>query len=255
MERPPVVIPNGIDPKIFRFVSPEARPKHATWNLLYAGQLIKLKRVDLLLKVLAKLPSNVELSLAYHVADLEATLKAQARALGIARRVHFLGAKSARELAKLYQESDLFVLPSSGEALPSVVAEAMFCGTPVVATQVGGISEQMGRFGLTVPANDIEALAGAIEHVLTNYPTYAAQAEEMSSYARARASIDVMVAKHLELYSELAAGKHSVREHRNFIRPWNYVAGKGMDWLCRRKCRRWSPPIAGHRRPTGDISN
>lgn len=251
--REPVVIPNGIDAKVFAFVAPEKRPMHPRRRLLYAGQLIELKRVDVLLKALSMVTADVELYLAYHVNDLETRLKHQARKLGIAERVHFLGPQSPAQLARLYQEAELFVLPSAGEALPSVVAEAMFCGTPVVATRVGGIPEQLGPYGVTVEPDRPEELAEAITRVLADYGRFAARAEEMSQFARRRASTEAMLEKHLQLYRECIAAGSSRRVERN--NPIHRAAAEGADWICRMKSASWWRTTPGHRRPFGGISS
>jgi glycosyltransferase involved in cell wall biosynthesis len=251
----PVVIPNGIDSRLFSFRPKTRRRRGDRWRLLYVGQLIALKRVDLLLQVMAMLPQDVDLFLAYHNAQLEGELKAQAQALGVSGRIEFLGARSAPELAELYHQSDLFVLPSSGEALPSVVAEAMFCGTPVVATEVGGIPEQVGDFGITVPPGDARALAEAIGQVLGHYEDFAARAEAMSEFARGRASRAAMIDQHIAMYSELAARKATVRGRLR--RRWSIdsLARMGVNSICRMKCANSSPRTPGRRRPSGDISS
>jgi glycosyltransferase involved in cell wall biosynthesis len=66
------------------------------------------------------------------------------------------------------QAADIFVLPSHSEGLPQVVLEAMNCGLPVVATDVGGTSEAVldGETGLLVPAKDAAALESAIERLV-----------------------------------------------------------------------------------------
>ncbi|MFO0945436.1 MAG: glycosyltransferase [Planctomycetota bacterium] len=76
----------------------------------------------------------------------------QARALGLENRVHFLGYQV--DVAKYYAMIDLLVLPSRSEGLPNVVLEAMACGVPVVATDVGGVREVVAsdENGLLVPS-------------------------------------------------------------------------------------------------------
>jgi glycosyltransferase involved in cell wall biosynthesis len=253
LAREPVIIPNGIDPKIYSFVGPDQRPKRERWRLLYVGQLIELKRVDVLLKSLRLVATDVELFLAYHVNHLESELKELARELGIGERVHFLGSQSAPQLAHLYQEADLLVLPSGGEALPSVVAEAMFCGTPVVATRVGGVPEQLGSYGITVRPGCPQALAAAIVQVLANYTSFAYQAEEMSRFARSRASTEVMVEKHLKLYRRCLEAGASIRRTRN--RLLQRAAAQGVEWICQMKCANWPPITPGRPRPSGDTSS
>ena len=61
--------------------------------------------------------------------------------LGLVARVRFLGSVPQAELCSYYNAADALVLASSREGMPNVVLEAMACGTPVVATPVGGVPE------------------------------------------------------------------------------------------------------------------
>ncbi|TVM33110.1 glycosyltransferase family 4 protein [Oceanidesulfovibrio marinus] len=73
------------------------------------------------------------------------------------------------DLRDIYARASMLVLPSIREAMPNVVLEAMACGLPVVATQVGGLPEMVaeGETGLLVPARNPEALGDAIGRLLT----------------------------------------------------------------------------------------
>lgn len=92
---------------------------------------------------------------------LRKQLEKRAQALGLSRRVHFLGFQPAAR--ELIQNMDLLVVPSLSEGTPLVVLEAMGAGIPVVASSVGGIPEQIrhGREGLLVPPAEPLALAEA----------------------------------------------------------------------------------------------
>ncbi len=83
---------------------------------------------------------------------------------GMQRQFRLTGFVSDEDLPFYYNLSDLFVLPSkSGEGLPLVALEAMACGLPVIATNVGGISEVIsGDYGKLVPPDSPEALAEAL---------------------------------------------------------------------------------------------
>ena len=98
---------------------------------------------------------------------------------GIEERVRFLGRVPHQELGSYYRLADVFVLPSFNEAFPLVILEAMSCGCPVIATDVGGIPEMLvhGETGLVVGPGDPEALAEAMVDVLKD----SARAEEMGN--------------------------------------------------------------------------
>gem|GEM_PF-904982 len=86
------------------------------------------------------------------------------RERGVQKSFQFLGGQSRKQLAALYQQATLLVLPALTEALGIVLLEAMACGVPVIASRVGGIPEivQDGQNGLLCPAQDARALADAI---------------------------------------------------------------------------------------------
>lgn len=227
------VIPNGIDGENYTYVP--RRPiinERGYWTLLYVGQLIELKRVDVLLHALARLPQNLTLDLAYTNPALETPLQQLASRLGLVLRANFLGSKPPNVLAELYQRSHILVLPSAAESLPSVVTEAMLCGTPVVATDVGGIREQLGGYGVLVPPGDACALARAISYVFEHYQEFASKGRAMSEYARKRFSIEKMVNQHLELYHELIARKGPRRRDSALLASLNATMRVGVDLLC-----------------------
>jgi teichuronic acid biosynthesis glycosyltransferase TuaC len=84
--------------------------------------------------------------------------------LGVAERVSLLGSQPQDQLPAWYSAADLLVLPTFREGCPNVVREALACGTPVVASNVGGVPEVItsDSVGLLVPAGDVAALVDAI---------------------------------------------------------------------------------------------
>ena len=227
------VIPNGISTENYRYLRSNSAGEGKPWKLLFVGQLIELKGVDRLLQAISLLSQNVELQLVFHVDTLRDRLEQLARELGLQNRVSFLGAQSPEELRVLYQRSDLFVLPSFAESLPSVITEAMLCGTPVVATDVGGIRDQLKGYGMVVPPQDAKALARAIGDVLSHYDEFKERGEAMSRYATQRFSIPSMVEGHLELYRSLLEKKAASRRNRISRRAMNIAANLAVRILCK----------------------
>jgi len=98
-----------------------------------------------------------------------ATLRARVKELGLEDRVRFIGMAAQNTLAELMSAADVFCLASSSEGWPNVVHEALACGTPVVATDVGAVKQMLPspRLGTIVSAGDGFALTAALREALT----------------------------------------------------------------------------------------
>jgi glycosyltransferase involved in cell wall biosynthesis len=233
------VISNGIDQRFFSYRRANACGRGVSFRFLYVGQLIPLKGLEVLFRALGTLKFDWMLNLVFHTSDIEPSLHQLATKLGISHRITFTGRLAGSELAEAYQSSDALVLPSFTEALPSVVSEAMLCGTPVVATDVGGVREQLGGFGVLVPARDQQALAAALTNISQRYDSFRAQGPAMSKHAERQSSISAMIGSHLELYSRLIAIGHT---RRSPLSRWPVGSvGSRLVWLAasqrRRRCR------------------
>jgi len=199
------VIANGIDEDVFAFREPRPPAPGEPWRLLYVGQLSRFKGVHFLLQALALIDSSlpVELDLAYQVDFEEDALRREAASLNV-REVRFLGPKTPAELARLYAAAHVLVLPSTGEALPSVISEAAFVGRPAVATDVGAVREQVADFGEVVAPRDPAALAAALTRVLSGYDRFVRDARPASERTRRRYSVAAMIDGHERMYEALA---------------------------------------------------
>lgn len=139
--------------------------------LLYVGRLERLKGLSFLLPAVASLVEQgylVELRLVGGGSQQD-ELKKQAEQLGIVDKVSFLGyIAQGPELLKVFQEADIFVLPSLDEGLPRVLFEAMSQGVPVVATRVGGIPGAVkdNVEAVLVEPRSSEALVQGIKRVI-----------------------------------------------------------------------------------------
>lgn len=165
-------VPNGVDSSVF-FPHDRAQARRelglAGDRILIAaaGHLIALKGFDRLVRAVARLDDRAELVLAGSGGierDFETRLRALPAELGIAPRVHIRGRMEQAALARLMSAADVFCLSSSREGWPNVVQEALCCGAPVVATDVGAVPQmiQPGVNGLVVEPGHVEALAAAL---------------------------------------------------------------------------------------------
>jgi glycosyltransferase involved in cell wall biosynthesis len=126
--------------------------------------------------------------------------------LGIAHRVLFAGARE--DVARMLAAADLFVLPSLTEALPTVVAEAMAAGLPIVATTAGGIPEMVGHgeAALLVTPADPLALEEAVCRLLANPRQAAAMGRAGRRAVAVRFDIRAQAKALADDYRALAAG-------------------------------------------------
>jgi glycosyltransferase involved in cell wall biosynthesis len=200
-----VVIPNGIDTTIFNRTSEPGQGGEL--RLLFVGQLQPFKGLEYLLAAMPAIlaaHSNVRLEAVYQTDAWLDQYRAQAAALGLNPNVEFAGPKTARELAHLYSTAAVVISPSLGECLSTVVLEAMCCGAAVVATDVGGIREQLDRStGVIVPPRDSAALAGAVIALLANSHLRNAMGAAAQRKAHAEFSVRKMIDRHVWLYEEL----------------------------------------------------
>jgi glycosyltransferase involved in cell wall biosynthesis len=135
--------------------------------LLTICRLMVWKRVDGILRVLASLPSDVDLLIAGEGPEEEAW-KQLARELGLAERARFLGNVAYSEIPLWIRAADIFVLNSEYEGLSHTLLEVQALGTPVVCTDVCGNPEVVsdGENGLLVAPGDDRALGGALNRLL-----------------------------------------------------------------------------------------
>ena len=188
-------VPNGIDADVFyRRDRAECRSRHgvgpAERVVLCAGDLAELKghhRVIAAVKQLSDRGLRARLLIAGGVGRsgrYAATLRHQVAAHGLGDQVAFLGEVSQAALAGLMSAADVFCLASSTEGWPNVVNEALACGTPVVATDVGAVRQMVvsDRYGSVVPVHDGEALTAALHSALTGQWDH----EAISAWGRSR---------------------------------------------------------------------
>ena len=121
--------------------------------------------------------------------------------------LRFLPQVDAESIARCYQAADVYAHAARADTFPNTILEALACGTPVVATAVGGISEQIddGRTGFLVPAGNAEAMSERLTQLLTDEDLRRRLAASSVEAAQQRFDLRHQVDAYLDLYSELVA--------------------------------------------------
>lgn len=180
--------------------------------LLFVGRLQPLKRAEVAVRALAAVGDDAHLVIVGGPSGPEAEayrlrLEAEVADAGVEDRVRFVEPQPHELLSTFYRAADVCLVPSRSESFGLVALEAAACGTPVVATAVGGLTTLVdhGRTGYLIEDGDPAAFAGAIRHVLDD----PLAAERMASEAvlRARGYTWARSAAVLRAtYEELAVG-------------------------------------------------
>ncbi|SHH54168.1 glycosyltransferase family 4 protein [Cognatishimia maritima] len=187
----------GIDPDRY---ADDVTPTPNT--LLFVGRLASVKGLPILLQAMVDLP-DLRLTVVGDGPDREA-LQTEARDLGLATRVDFVGYKSQDDVARFLKSHAIFVLPSFAEGVPVVLMEAMATARPVITTRIAGIPELVedGVSGLLVAPGDVGALKAAIAE-LTSDPN---RAETMGQAGRAKVRQDYVAEKEAAWLSDILTG-------------------------------------------------
>ncbi len=208
------VVMNGVDTDLFE---PNGQDKdggivlpHEGRTILFVGRLLALKGIATLFDALRLLPPDVRLLLA-GPGD-QTVWRAYASELGLLHgRVQFLGRVPHAHMPTVYHHADAVVLPSFTESCPMAALEAMACGTPLIAADVGGVSEiiREGETGWKFPAGDSQALAERIESVLIDRVSAQRVARRAREWVLRDASVERMVDKTWDFYEQVLEGENT----------------------------------------------
>ena len=185
---------NALELDRFPYRAPAPVEPGSALRVAAVGRLVPKKGFDVLIEALAAL-TGAGVPVTAVIAgegELHEALAARVRALGLAGRVRLPGALTQSEVRALLRGSHVLTVPcvpaedGNIDGLPTVVLEAMACGTPVVATDVTGVPEAVrdGETGILLPAGEPEALARALRDLASGLVDTAGLA------ARARALIE-----------------------------------------------------------------
>ena len=155
------VVPNGVDFDDIQKIRVEDHLKHPA--ILFVGGLGKVKGIDVLLNAVPIIRKEIP-NLHVYIAGSgyeDNNLKKLVEELNIENNVNFLGFISGDEKYAYYKSADIYVQPSRYETFGVVLLEAMACGKPIVASNVGGIPFVVddGKTGLLFESENVEELA------------------------------------------------------------------------------------------------
>ena len=166
--------------------------------VLFSGRLVEIKGVDVLLKSAKRYEDGNTLTLIAGGGVLLEPLKEQAEQLGL-KDVVFLGNQTQENLCVLYNIADVLAVPSRIEGFGLVAVEALACGTPVIATNQGGLPEFINeRVGALVEVEDEVALEKEITKILSGERKF--NKEELANYAKNNYAQNLVINKVIETY-------------------------------------------------------
>ena len=202
----------GVDLALFKPLDMEESRKRLGLNgekvILFVGRIEPIKGLDLLLRSVAAMEeTHIKALIVGGNMEQEAEvvrLKEMAQSLGIEESLEFVGLVDQRELPVYYNAADVCLVPSYYESFGLVALEALACGTPVVASRVGGLSGVVhhGRTGYLVSGRCPEPYADSVEMIFSNK----ALQKSMGKAARERAEgmgWERVAQDTLQLYREL----------------------------------------------------
>ncbi len=165
----------------------------------FVGKLTDFKGVDVLLDAAAIYEDNDTLTLIAGDGELRGSLEKQKEDLNL-KNVKFLGNQPQTVLKDIYNIADVSCVPSRREPFGLVAAEAMACGTPVVATNEGGLPDFINEnVGILVPVDNSEQLASAVSQVINKEKVF--DREKIAEEAKDKHSVDRKVDEFRERYN------------------------------------------------------
>ena len=227
------IIPPGVDTSRF-YPIPEDEAKEFVGippnekMLLFVGRIEPLKGIDILIKAIAQLRRSDVLSECPHYLYIiggdpdpeNASLNKEmqrlqklCQELGVGDLVLFLGKRDQDTLQYYYSAAEIVIMPSHYESFGMVALEAMACGTPVIATQVGGLQHlvQNEKTGFTIPNDNVDILEERLTQLICKTEMRQEMSKNSIAYARSLAW-DVITPQIMDLYQTVIKHYDSFQE-------------------------------------------
>lgn len=225
------IIPPGVDISHFYPIPVDEAKSYIGLPLnermiLFVGRIEPLKGVDTVIQAMAHLKlSGISKQHPVHLAIIGGDpyaspeqmnaemlrLQQMCHDLCMDRMVVFLGKRGQDTLPYYYSAAEALVMPSHYESFGMVALEAMACGTPVIASQVGGLAflVQDGVTGYSIPDQDPEALADCLKKLLGDSSVRGEMGKRAAEYAR-EYSWPLISAQIVNVYKEISTGEISL---------------------------------------------
>ena len=171
------VLRNGVDANRFQPIDREKVKRELGWpnrTLISVGNLVELKGHHLVIDAMRELPEFRLVIIGS--GNEEQNLKQRCHATAVADRVEFISNVPQERLKNYYGAADALILASSREGWPNVLLESMACGTPVIATNVGGASEiiKSREAGRLLRDRSPRAIVDGVIDLFADYPDHKA---------------------------------------------------------------------------------
>ena len=197
---------SGVDLQKFAFRKPEQKER---LTLLFPARILGDKGIRELIKAMMEVRLRIEKRAKLILAgDCTATNPTaihenELKNMLVEDYIEWIGFR--QDMASIYQESDIVVLPSYREGLPKALIEACATGRPIITTDVPGCRDCVinGYNGLLVKAKDVGSLAEAIVRMVDNEKMRLTFGQHSRELAEKEFGIDGVVKKHLQIYEQL----------------------------------------------------
>ncbi|SCL24508.1 Glycosyltransferase involved in cell wall bisynthesis [Micromonospora rhizosphaerae] len=212
------VVPSGVNLTTFAPLGPAAERDGDRPRILTVGRLVERKGFQDVIRATALVPGAECVVVGGPPAGLLETdpyalrLRSLAESCGVADRVKLIGAVPREEMGRWYRSADVLVAAPWYEPFGLTPLEAMACGVPVIGSAVGGLIDTVvdGRTGDLVPPRDAQALAAAINRLLTDRIRRLAYATAAQQRARRCYSWSTTAERLAEVYGAVAAVRRPV---------------------------------------------
>lgn len=193
------IIPNVVDVKYFNY---KPKEKNNTFRWLHVSAMQPLKNVDKIIRAfknISSIKNNWELVICGPINKQYQQLVSD---LHLQPKIKFIGEISYEKVAQQMQQSDAFIMFSKHENFPCVIIEALCCGLPIVASNVGGIAEAVNKMnGILVETNNTVQLQNAIISIMDNPDKY--NHEKIASDAILKYNYQTIATQFISVYDEV----------------------------------------------------